>query len=141
MNMPFLNQNALKAIAMRSKPKRKYPESELATALVKWFDYSHRGLGVPSKDLLIHCKNEGKQSPIAGARMRAQGVRPGVSDYLLLVPRGAWHGLALEVKAPTGKLSDAQRAWLDLVCGQGYFIAIAYSLDEAMVYITRYLRS
>lgn len=126
-----MNQNII-------SPKRRYPESEMATALVRWFDYAHKGLGCPSADLLIHCKNEGKQSPIAGARMKAQGVRSGVSDYLLLVARREFHGLALELKAPNGKLSQAQADWLDLVQNQGFEACVAYSLTEAMEHIVWY---
>lgn len=140
MNVAFLPDDALKAWRKTFKKKRQYPESQIATGLIRWFAFAHKGMGVSSENLLIHCKNEGKQSKIAGARMKAQGVRKGCADYLLLVPRGGYHGLALELKAPGKKTSPEQTEWLRIVFVQGYFTAVCDSLPTAMECIQSYLK-
>jgi len=139
---PYTPEELIKTPLVYSKPakKRQYPESAIATGLVRWFSFAHKGMGLPSDHLLIHCKNESKQSAIAGSRMKAQGVRKGCADYLLLVPRGKSHGLALELKAPGKKPSPEQKEWLALVSGQGYYVAVCDSLPTAMDCIQSYLR-
>jgi len=139
MNAAFIPDDALRAWRRSIKKQRRYPESEIATALCRWFSFAHKGMGVPSEDLLLHIKNEGKQSVRAGARMKSQGVRKGCADYLLLVPRGQYHGLALELKAPGKKASPEQKEWLALVSGQGYYTAVCDSLPTAMACIQSYL--
>jgi len=141
MNAAFIPDDALRAWRRSIKKQRQYPESAIATGLVRWFAYAHKGFGLTSDHVLVHLKNEGKQSAIAGARMKAAGVRAGASDYVLFVPRNGAHGLCLELKASKGKLSDAQKSWLDLVTAQGYAARVAYSLNEAIETVTQYLRS
>jgi VRR-NUC domain len=138
MNAAFIPDDALRAWRRSIKKQRRYPESDLATALCRWFDYASAGFGI-DKRLFFHCKNESKQSARAGARMKAQAVRKGCADYLLLVPRGQYHGLALELKAPGKKASPEQKEWLALVSGQGYFTAVCDSLPTAMACIQCYL--
>lgn len=143
MNAAFLPEDALREwrAKLKKEKRRQYPESELASALCRWFDFACVGLGVPDKRLFFHCKNEGRQSARAGARMKSQAVRAGVADYLLLVPRGPYHGLAIELKSKDGKLSKEQKEWMDLVQVQGYAWTMVRSLDEGMSEITKYLRS
>ncbi len=140
MNCAYLEPEALKAWRKTFKKQRKYPESAIATGLIRWFKFAHKGMGVRSENLLIHCKNESKQSPIAGSRMKAQGVRKGCADYLLLVPRGPYHGAAIELKAPGKKPSPEQVEWLGLVCFEGYYTQVCDSLPTAIQAITDYLR-
>jgi len=146
MNAAFLPEDALKAWRAKFKrqQRRKQPEGQIAESLVKWFNFAHKGFGVPDARLLVHVPNEGsktsKQDFIRGARLKRMGKVAGVSDYILFVPRSQWHGMAIELKAPNGMVSDAQSEWLDLVSGQGYFVFVAYSLEEAMAAITKYLK-
>lgn len=47
----------------------------------------------PELALMYHIPNEGKRSRSAGARMKQEGLKPGVPDVCLPVPRGPYHGL------------------------------------------------
>lgn len=58
----------------------------------------------------------------------------GVSDILACSPSGKF--VAIEVKKPGGKPSDAQVAFINQVSKQGGIAAICYSLDEAISLIT-----
>jgi hypothetical protein len=66
---------------------------------------------------------------VAGAALKAMGMRPGVSDLILL------HGgqpFALELKADKGRVSEAQEQFLSDFENAGGKGSIAYGLDEAI---------
>lgn len=66
----------------------------------------------PELSLLFHVPNGGKRSKVEAARFKAMGVQAGVPDLFLPVPRGAYHGLFIEMKAPKGRTSNAQNTWI-----------------------------
>lgn len=91
---------------------------------------------------------------IAGANMKAEGVKPGVPDIFLPVPMQPdvgvpttvrYHGLFIEMKKPeyktrkNGGCSDEQLQWHDALRGQGYVVVVAFGWTEAAVYAERYL--
>jgi hypothetical protein len=57
----------------------------------------------------------------------------------LPVAVGKYHGLFVELKAPDGRLSEAQKGWLDALDKQNYCAAVCYGLDAAVECITQYL--
>ncbi len=74
---------------------------------------------------------------IAGGKMKAEGVKSGVCDTFLAVPRGSWHGLYIEMKKPAekkkkgGGISAAQGTFIELAKGQGFAVVVCYSWIEA----------
>ena len=62
--------------------------------------------------------------------MKAEGVIPGVSDLLLLIPSRQYHGLCIEFKTDKGRQSEAQKEWQRAVEAQGYCYKVVRSLDE-----------
>ena len=59
--------------------------------------------------------------------MKRQGVRRGVPDLFLPIPRGGYFGLWIEMKrtnASPSDTSDAQRDWHELLREQGYCVYI-----------------
>lgn len=96
----------------------------------------------PELDLLHHIPNGGKRSKSEAARFKAQGVKAGMPDICLPCARGGYHGLYIELKrAKGGKLSTAQKGWIDALNEQGYKAAVCYGFDEAKEIITEYLES
>ena len=86
-----------------------------------------------------HIPNEGKRSPRVGALLKKQGLQKGFPDFMIYEPRGGFHGLALELKTPTGTVSKEQKYWLRTLAGKGYAVTAAFGVDEAMRKIDRYL--
>lgn len=80
--------------------------------------------------LLFHIPNGGKRSKAQAGIFKAMGVKPGVSDYFYMQPRGGFHGLWLEVKTSTGDLSRDQRLFLQLARQKGYAAIVTYGLEE-----------
>ncbi len=141
---PYTHEQLMKTPLVISRKRRKQPEGQIAESLVRWFAFAYAGFGLPDSRLLVHVPNEGSKTSkidyIRGARLKRMGKVAGVSDYILFVPRGQYHGLCLELKAPKGKASLQQIEWMDMVAHQGYKTAVAFSLNDAMQVITDYLR-
>ena len=56
----------------------------------------------PELQLLYHVPNEGKRTWRTGARLKSEGLKPGVPDICLPVARGKYHGLYVELKLVAG---------------------------------------
>lgn len=73
-------------------------------------------------------------------KLRAEGLRPGVPDLCLPVPRGKYHGLFIEMKRTKGgTLSAEQREWLASLTVQGYCAIRCNGWLEARAAILQYL--
>jgi hypothetical protein len=84
---------------------------------------------VPNGTLLGGKRNR-KGVNIQGAILKGLGVLPGVPD-IIAINRGTVH--ALELKHLQGKVSEAQKATMDALELAGARVAVAYTLDEALV--------
>lgn len=96
--------------------------------------------GATVGDFLLAVPNGGKRSSAReGARLKAEGVKAGVSDLLLPLRRGGFGGLWLELKAPGKKPTPAQREWLERMERAGYHAAWADDWQKAATIIAAYL--
>jgi hypothetical protein len=138
----FMAKNGMNPEGPRPKERkrRKNDESRMQCALISWWHVAHAGFGVPER-LLFKVSNDGLRSPVMGAIMKREGLRAGVPDLMLCVPRGIYHALFLELKLPTGKVSDDQKAFIADAWAHNYSAYVAYSLDEAINDITAYLNT
>lgn len=104
-------------------------EEQLHKAFMQWV-----GIHPLLKHLVttfIHVPNEGKRTVQFGKKLKTLGMRKGVSDIFIAYPSRAYHGAWIELKTPKGKLSDAQRQFLDDMNQNGYFATAAFGFDEA----------
>lgn len=96
----------------------------------------------PELQLLYHIPNEGRRSRATGARMRAEGLKKGVPDLCLPVPRGGYHGLYIELKRRKGgRVSDDQRGWIEALARMGYRAEICQGWQAAAEMIGKYLEN
>ena len=70
--------------------------------------------------LIFHVPNGGFRPGNSGYQMKRQGVKAGVSDIIALYPRGGYHGLIIELKFGSGKVTPEQNNFLTLADGQDY---------------------
>ncbi len=117
--------------------KREYRESEHQKALFGWALLQRREY--PELDLLFHIPNGGSRHSAEAANLKRQGVKAGVPDLFLPVPRADYHGLFIELKAGRGRLSEKQEAWLTALSQQGYAAMVCYGWDCAAEEIVKYL--
>lgn len=107
-------------------------------ALFRWAAMSEAKY--PALRLLHHVPNGGLRSARSAARLKAQGVKPGVPDLCLPVARGGYHGLYIELKrAGGGRISDAQAWWIDTLTREGYWACVCEGWARAAGIIERYL--
>lgn len=82
----------------------------------------------PELKLLYHVPNGGSRNKAEAGRLRAEGVKAGVPDLCLPVPRGGYHGLYIELKRQRGgRASDNQVEWLDALSKQGYPVETTFA--------------
>lgn len=84
--------------------------------------------GIP----VFHVPNEGKRSPKTGKRFKRMGMKPGVPDLCIPVARRGYHGLFIEMKYGSNKLTEKQAEWLTLLNENGYKAVCCYGFDDAM---------
>lgn len=83
--------------------------------------------------------NGNKRDAITGARLKQEGVKRGVPDIVIPVPRGKYHGLFIEMKVGKNKMSDFQIEYKNYLESVGYFFACCYGCEEAIDTLMKYL--
>lgn len=114
-------------------------EAEEQAAVIEWA--TAHAARLPGVDAIFHVPNGEERSKAAGARLKAQGVRPGIPDLCIPVARGGYHGLWIELKRAdrSNGPTQAQRAWMERLQHEGYYCVLAYGAGEAIDAIRGYL--
>jgi hypothetical protein len=143
-------------------------EHEEAVALMQWVKLMTPK--IPELDLLFAIPNGGARNVIVAKKLKAEGVKAGIPDYFLPVPKfkkikehkyvkdptnGNWlhsivpinvieiPGLFLELKRSNGvpsNVSKAQKERMKLFEEQGYKCVIAYGWLHASKVLLDYLK-
>ena len=107
-------------------------ETDEQIAVIEYCDV----YGIP----IYHIANEGKRTYYTGNLLRKAGMRKGVPDLCIPLPRGKYHGFYIEMKSKSGKVTKEQTRWLKLLKNNGYATAICHGADEAINKIAAYMR-
>ena len=111
----------------------KYRESDIQRAIIKYARlYKLPLISIPN-GANVNSKNR--------LRLYLEGMSAGFPDLFLYVPRGTYHGLAIEVKTPKGVVRPEQRGWIELLEKQGYKCIIVRSAIDGVEAIKDYLNS
>ena len=94
----------------------------------------------PELKLLHHIPNEGFRTKAYAVALQRRGVKAGVPDMFLPVPRGSFHGLYIELKVGKNKPTEKQLWWLDQLTKQGYMAVVRYGFRAAIETIENYLK-
>lgn len=113
--------------------RSKATEHQIQSALFKWLATVHPNV------VAYAIPNAARRSMAQAAYLKAEGLRAGMPDVVVATARGGFHGLYLELKTDSGKLSDHQREMLSRLADEHYACAVAYGLDDAIFLITKYL--
>lgn len=121
-------------------------------ALFMWAAIEIHAGRLPELRLMFAIPNGGERNKIVAARMKAEGVKPGVPDVCLPIPRGGFHGLYIELKRPDsdaktasgakrrkGRVSAGQTDWIADLRAQGYGVASCVGFEQARETIIAYL--
>lgn len=110
------------ASLLREPARRRHDEDDLQRAVIRFLD---QALG--QDGLAFAIPNGGKRHRREAARMKGLGVKPGIPDIGVLYRGG--RTLFVELKAPRGVVSDAQRDMARRLTYLGYDIVTCKSLE------------
>lgn len=117
---------------------RKTPADEehlLQAACVQWFRLQHPALN----HNLFAVPNGGRRDKATGARLKAEGVKAGVADLILLRRNAHFAALLIEMKTPRGQQSQSQRDWQRAIERDGYKYVVCRSVEDFITTVNEYL--
>lgn len=113
-------------------------EHSTQVAIFKWAKLQSGAM--PELSLMFAIPNAGRRGVIHGRNMKEEGMKAGVPDIMLPVPRAHYHGLFIELKVGNNDLSAVQEQWLLALSSQGYMADVCYGFDAAINMLTNYLK-
>ena len=117
----------------------KATEAQEQTWLFQWAQ-AMQALRWPELRLMFHVPNGGHRNKVEAARLKAQGVKPGVPDIFLPVARKGYHGLFIELKRLVGgKVSPEQEKMIGDLNKQGYLAVVCKGWNAAADVIEKYM--
>lgn len=93
----------------------------------------------PELATLYAIPNGGHRHPAVGGKLKREGVKAGMPDLHLPVPRGAWASLYLEVKVPGKDFEKHQRARADELRAWRNVVVLCHSVGELLAATEAYL--
>lgn len=96
----------------------------------------------PAADRTYAIPNGGGRSKREGARLKAEGVRAGVSDVFCSIPSAGKHGLYIELKKrERSYATDEQKKWIASSLEQGYAAHVCRGADAAFAAWREYVQA
>lgn len=136
MKKTTLDELLAKANAGAVRRSQSDEEHRTQATCVRWFRLKYPHLFAR----LFAVPNGGRRDGLTGARLKAEGVIPGVSDLILLKRNRHYCGLLIEMKTANGRQSDAQKWWQQEVCADGEFkYVLCRGIDDFMREVDGYL--
>lgn len=76
-------------------------------------------------------------------KLQSEGATKGVSDLILLLPKGVYHGLCIEMKtkASHSRQTPEQKEFQSNVCAVGYAYVIPTGFDEFKTIVDSYIKN
>ncbi len=118
---------------------RKLDASEhgIQSAFIRWVRMAEKMH--PALQLMFAVPNGGKRSVITAVLQKAEGVRKGVPDIMLPVPRHGFTGLAIEFKKPGGRLSEDQVEYIQKLVEEDWIVDVLTDAEDAIKVVKKYL--
>lgn len=128
----------IRSVTGVSTSRRRNTEHEIQVRCVNWLRYA-----CPTAfKYLFAVPNGGLRDEATVEMLKAEGMRPGVADLILLKGNGYHSALCIEMKSKTGRPSKEQKAWRDDVTSgtNDARYVICRSLEDFQREVTDYLR-
>ena len=133
-----------------SSAKRLHLEDAEQRAFVEWAQLVRiPKTGEPVSNYLFAIPNGGNRNVIEAKRLKAAGVKAGVSDLFLSYPSVSVHGLYIEMKKRRKDFSsdaianlavtENQKLWIYRMRAAGYMAVVCYGANEAITVVRTYL--
>ena len=124
-------------VDLPKKPRKKstFEESVMQQHFVRWLHLKYPYVVKTS----FAVPNTARRSLQEGSRFKREGVKAGVSDFIILYPSSGYHGMLIEFKTAKGKMTPEQTEFQDNVRKANYYAITCRSLDIAMAEVTGYI--
>ena len=129
---------AEKRVRAPNKPREGLSELQEQIRVIKWWDSNCERWGFLPVHL-FHVPNGGSRGVIESVNLKRSGVRPGVPDLFLAIPANDFCGLFVEMKAEKGRVEADQEIVMNAFEKHDYRCVVAYSHEEAIDKIGKYL--
>jgi len=114
-------------------------ESEEQIEFIQWCKRNMKKH--PELEKIFHIPNGGSRHIATAARLKLEGVKPGVPDLFLPVARRGFHGLFIEMKRKKGgTVSKDQKQWKSWLSEEHYAVVVAKGFHSARRLIKSYLK-
>lgn len=118
-------------------------ELEIQQKVYTWFYGKYKEYRIPPvknkpRCLLVH-NFLNPRSVVEGAKLQGAGLTKGFPDLSLLIPKGKYHGLHMELKMPGERPRMEQIQVLHALEEQGYKVCICDNHESAIKEIEEYL--
>lgn len=104
--------------------------------LIRWFRMQYPAIS----KCLFAIPNGGVRHIKTALKLKEEGVLSGVSDLFLMMPKGNFHGMFIEMKAEKGKIQPSQQEFLNLANSLNYKAIVCFGFENAKQYIQNYLQ-
>lgn len=112
-------------------------EFDMQCALFNWAELLEKTY--PALRLLRGSLNGVHLSKAQAGKAKAAGMRKGEHDVTLLVPRGGYTGLSVELKYGKNKPTKEQIDYGETLKAEGWYVAYCWEWTDAADLIKRYL--
>lgn len=106
-------------------------------AVIDWANYQLNAH--PELKMLHHCPNGGSRNKAEAIKLKQMGVKAGVPDLHLPVPKGIYTGLYIEMKYGDGTIQKTQREFLKAAAKYGNYCVVCYGAETAIEIIRQYV--
>lgn len=115
------------------------PEHRLQQAVCQWCDKVAAHGPLAGMRLAYAIVNAGARSAQAAQYLRAEGLRPGLPDMCLPLPRFGFGAAYLEHKVMPRRLDADQIAYAWALVRAGNAYRISYCFEDSVEFLTRYV--
>lgn len=103
-----------------------------------WFYYQYPHYST----LYFHVVNENTMPVQGRVKAKKKGLKAGVSDIFVMIKRGVYSGLVIELKRQDktkSRVSIEQQCFLEEMDEQGFYCAVCYGFEQAKKCVQDYL--
>lgn len=118
----------------------KHPtEHQIQAAFIEWCRLNETR--IPGLRLGFAVPNGGARAKVVAAKLKAEGVRAGVPDWMCPWPTDFFNGLAIEFKRGNNKPTKAQDDYMALLADASWQVSLCFSTEEAIKTVERYFNA
>lgn len=92
----------------------------------------------PALEYVHAVPNGGHRAKATAAKMKAEGLEPGVPDIMVPRGNGEYYGMAIEMKKGYNKPTEDQDRWLRQLCAANWYCIVAWHRETARTQLSRY---